>query len=591
MTMTSVQVHSLSRNFVYQCTPGMSLANHGYLVLEQKKNTMDQEEQEDITLDEAPEEHLAEWNIEEDYTEDLPPGLTVVESDDESELDLDGADELAEELVAGKYLDGLEDEFCTEVDNEAIYGEKYRNLREQLSGKADEEGQREKEPKNLVQLDGADDNSDSDYEFSFQPRPSTSTKQPPQCTPLSHRSKRLRRSKNPSYMDPSSSSSECDGGKQSNAKNGASPAILKGLRGQRGGGGAAAAFDEPPLPSQQVPEDQEQVDREQGLQGGEAEQVEEVAVGIHEEERRQQVQEDQEQADREQRRQGGIAAISGLRGQRGGGGAAAAFDEPPLPSQQVPEDQEQVDREQRHQGGIAAEEIDQVERRHQGQRDQERAAASDSEVSQDGASSEESTTAGFAPTENAAFDSENSQDEVSLEENTTNGAAGNAETQNDNMADSSEEVEKRTYEQIVTGRVAEARSMGNLRCPTMISCKYNKDKGHWVLCWKKPFNNSEDVKSYKVRVVDDLGIVRDTVVKPRYTRVKIKWLNDRRSYKAEVLAIYDDGKEETSLSVPIFVAKKRGNVPTYVDEKSGKEFIKVPYMGKLYEVFAAKEVK
>ena len=511
MTMTSVQVHSLSRNFVYQCTPGMSLANHGYLVLEQKKNTMDQEEQEDITLDEAPEEHLAEWNIEEDYTEDLPPGLTVVESDDESELDLDGADELAEELVAGKYLDGLEDEFCTEVDNEAIYGEKYRNLREQLSGKADEEGQREKEPKNLVQLDGADDNSDSesDYEFSFQPRPSRSTKQPPQCTPLSHRSKRLRRSKNPSYMDPSSSSSECDGGKQSNAKNGASPAILKGLRGQRGGGGAAAAFDEPPLPSQQVPEDQEQVDREQ-----------------------------------------------------------------------------------RHQGGIAAEEIDQVERRHQGQRDQEHAAASDSEVSQDGASSsEESTTAGFAPTENAAFDSENSQDEVSLEENTTNGAAGNAETQNDNMADSSEEVEKRTYEQIVTGRVAEARSMGNLRCPTMISCKYNKDKGHWVLCWKKPFNNSEDVKSYKVRVVDDLGIVRDTVVKPRYTRVKIKWLNDRRSYKAEVLAIYDDGKEETSLSVPIFVAKKRGNVPTYVDEKSGKEFIKVPYMGKLYEVFAAKEVK
>jgi len=309
---------------------GMSLANHGYLVLEQKKNTLDQEEQEDITLDEAPEEHLAEWNIEEDYTEDLPPGLTVVESDDESELDLDGADELAEELVAGKYLDGLEDEFCTEVDNEAIYGEKYRNLREQLSGKADEEGQREKEPKNLVQLDGADDNSDSesDYEFCFQPRPSRSTKQPPQCTPLSHRSKRLRRSKNPSYMDPSSSSSECDG--------------------------------------------------EQGLQGGEAEQVEEVAVGIHEEERRQQVQEDQEQADREQRRQGGIAAISGLRGQRGGGGAAAAFDEPPLPSQQVPEDQEQVDREQRHQGGIAAEEIDQVERRHQGQRDQERAAASDS---------------------------------------------------------------------------------------------------------------------------------------------------------------------------------------------------------------------
>ena len=305
-------------------------------------------------------------------------------------------------------------------------------------------------------------------------------------------------------------------------------------------------------------------------------------------------EEDQEQGDRE--RQGGRAAISavveGLRGQRGGGGAAAAFDEPPLPSQQVPEDQEQVDREQRHQGGIAAEEIDQVERRHQGQRDQERAAASDSEVSQDGASSsEESTTAGFAPTENAAFDSENSQDEVSLEENTTNGAAGNAETQNDNMADSSEEVEKRTYEQIVTGRVAEARSMGNLRCPTMISCKYDKDKGHWVLCWKKPFNDSEDVKSYKVRVVDDLGIVRDTVVKPRYTRVKIKWLNDRRSYKAEVLAIYDDGKEETSLSVPIFVAKKRGNVPTYVDEKSGKEFIKVPYMGKLYEVFAAKEVK
>ena len=58
-----------------------------------------------------------------------------------------------------------------------------------------------------------------------------------------------------------------------------------------------------------------------------------------------------------------------------------------------------------------------------------------------------------------------------------------------------------------------------------------------------------------------------------------------------MLAIYDDGKEETSLSVPIFVAKKRGIVPTYVDEKSGKEFIKVPYMGKLYEVFAAKEVK
>ena len=114
-------------------------------------------------------------------------------------------------------------------------------------------------------------------------------------------------------------------------------------------------------------------DGEQGLQGGEAEQVEEVAVGIHEEERRQQVQEDQEQADREQRRQGGIAAISGLRGQRGGGGAAAAFDEPPLPSQQSQEDHEQADREQRHQGGIVAEEIDQVERHHQGQRDQERA--------------------------------------------------------------------------------------------------------------------------------------------------------------------------------------------------------------------------
>ena len=474
----------------------MSLTNHGYLVLEQKENvTIDQEEQEDVTLDEAPEEHLAEWDLQEDYREDLPPGLTVVEtleSDDESELDLDRADELAEELVAGKYLDGLEDEFCTEVDNEAIYGEKYRNLREQLSGKADEEGQREKEPKNLVQLDGADDNSDSDLEFSFQPRPSTSTKQPPQCTPLSHRSKRLRKSKNPSYMDPSSSSGESDGGKQSNAKNGASPAILED--------------------------------------------------GVH---------------------------------------PAGSNSKPRVGQESAEVSQDRVSSEESSNAGLALTEVPQN-------------AASDSEVSQDGASSEESTTAGFALTEvaqNAAFDSENSQDEVSLEENTTNGAAGNAETQNDNMADSSEEVEKRTYEQIVTGRVAEARSMGNLRCPTMISCKYNKDKGHWVLCWKKPFNNSEDVKSYKVRVVDDLGIVRDTVVKPRYTRVKIKWLNDRRSYKAEVLAIYDDGKEETSLSVPIFVAKKRGNVPTYVDEKSGKEFIKVPYMGKLYEVFAAKEVK
>ena len=144
MTMTSVQVHSLSRIFFYQYTPGMSLTNHGYLVLEQKENvTIDQEEQEDVTLDEAPEEHLAEWDLQEDYREDLPPGLTVVEtleSDDESELDLDRADELAEELVAGKYLDGLEDEFCTEVDNEAICGETYRNLRERLSGRADEEG-------------------------------------------------------------------------------------------------------------------------------------------------------------------------------------------------------------------------------------------------------------------------------------------------------------------------------------------------------------------------------------------------------------------------------------------------------------------
>ena len=114
-------------------------------------------------------------------------------------------------------------------------------------------------------------------------------------------------------------------------------AVQEGLGGQRGGGGADAAFDGRPLPGQQVQEDQAQADREQD-QGGDfplvqpregqgwMERVEQVEAELN------------------------VPQLEGLGGQRGGGGADAAFDGRPLPGQQVQEDQAQADREQ-DQGG------------------------------------------------------------------------------------------------------------------------------------------------------------------------------------------------------------------------------------------------
>ena len=129
-----------------------------------------------------------------------------------------------------------------------------------------------------------------------------------------------------------------------------------------------------------------------------------------------------------------------------------------------------------------------------------------------------------------------------------------------------------------------------MRSPWMVTCSFSKEKGYWILRWKKPFTESGGIKTYLVRVVDDLGVSREMVVDSKYSKVKIKWLRDTRVYQAEVVAQYEDGIEETSLAVPILQGKKKSDVDTYTDEKTGKRMIRVPYLGKLYEVFAAKEV-
>ena len=106
-----------------------------------------------------------------------------------------------------------------------------------------------------------------------------------------------------------------------------------------------------------------------------------------------------------------------------------------------------------------------------------------------------------------------------------------------------------------------------MKSPWMVT--FTEQKDHWLLRWKKPHIGSENVKSYMVRVVDDLGVPRQVLVDGTKTKVKLKWLNRTSTYHAEVVAQYKDGVEETSLSVPLLVAQRgKRDMKTYIDPKT-----------------------
>ena len=147
------------------------------------------------------------------------------------------------------------------------------------------------------------------------------------------------------------------------------------------------------------------------------------------------------------------------------------------------------------------------------------------------------------------------------------------------------------WRELVTARAEEARSLGKMNSPWYVTCEHLDQEQLWQIRWRKPWVEGDNVQKYLVNVVDDLGVLRQTKVKGRHKMVKIRWLKKERSYQAEVVAVYPDGRRETSKSVPIQASdEEERTVLTYRDERTGREFVKVPYMGKLYEVFAAKEV-
>ena len=214
----------------------------------------------------------------------------------------------------------------------------------------------------------------------------------------------------------------------------------------------------------------------------------------------------------------------------------------------------------------------------------------DQSEAMDEASLERETEAGHDARDEAFTESESGANDC---EKSSSGEPGHSASLEKTFSGSGDE-EGRNFEgwkELVTARATEARNLGTMRSPYMVTCEFSQDRQAWVLRWKKPYVQDSPVKSYLVRVCDDLGIKRESTVKANHTMVKMRWLKQDRSYQAEVTAQYEGGVEETSLAVPIQEAgKSKREIPTYRDSRTGREFITVPHMGKLYEVFAAKEV-